>query len=76
MVKKQKKCPKCGKMVSSFVIKQKFETAVFGEQFSNGETTYPDITAGYTDLWEWISNMLNESGKAEILGCHICYDDE
>ena len=65
------KCPKCKKETNELYIEQEFVTKITGTKF-DGDYEF-DFEAGYTDLREWLDNMLMESDKKpKILGCPNC----
>lgn len=66
------KCPKCKKKCEELYIQQEFTTSVLGTKYPNGKIDY-DLDAGYSQLWDWLDNMLMEKGKPKIVGCNECF---
>jgi hypothetical protein len=66
------KCPKCKSEVQKIYIEQRFVTFIRGEQNEKGEQFFDDMEAGYTQLGDWLDNMLTPSGRPKILGCEKC----
>jgi len=63
-------CPKCKRKVEELIVEQEFTTTIQGTL--KEENLDLDIEAGYTDLKEWVDNMLIEKDKLKILGCEKC----
>ena len=71
----KKLCPVCGTGSYDYLrLEQKFCATIMGE--SNGEDNeiYWDWDMGYTDLQDWIDNMLTaeEGSSPTIVGCTEC----
>ena len=66
------KCPKCKKEVKEVYIQQEFSTSTLGTMDEQGKKKFDDLDAGYSQLLDWLDNMLMEKGKPEIVGCENC----
>ena len=70
-----KKCPICKANIvadNKMIIEREYITKVLMCE-NEEEIDVDKIASGYTDLYEWIENMLCRSGTGDvILGCEEC----
>ena len=73
-----RKCPKCKRKLeedNTLYVTQRYATEV--TQWMSPVTGEVDddvdtIASGYTDVWDFITNMVVPIGKPKILGCDRC----
>lgn len=69
------KCPICKQECEKVYFEQDLKTTARGVIYSEDEkptVEKADITGGWSDLYDWIENMLTESGNVRIMGCLKC----
>jgi len=66
------KCPKCKKEVKKVYIRQEFSAFTLGTMDEQGKKEFGDLEAGYSQLGDWLDNMLMEKGRPKITGCENC----
>ena len=62
-------CPKCKDKDVNIIVEQEYTTTIQGYK---DNIDLDDMASGWSDLYDWLENMLVEKGKQKIIGCEDC----